>query len=173
MILKRLRPTTQKVKVGDAEVTEDVFPTYGLLDDTRKLVGAAARQQGMFKDADTGLAKMLYGLLDEDQMTVAAANNLDGVLKSAQAAVKLRKGVEDDMMSLFGKQLDSSLVGPLTTGVKSLQTGDISKMKSSWIVYPRACDPRQSASGFNRGLWPCKSNRSSLISKPSPIGTKA
>jgi hypothetical protein len=56
------------------------------------LLGAAARQQGMFKDADTGLAKMLYGLLDEDQMTVAAANNLDGVLKSAQAAVKLRKG---------------------------------------------------------------------------------
>jgi hypothetical protein len=96
MILKRLRPTTQKVKVGDVEVNEEVFPTYGLLDDTRKLVGAAARQQGMFKDADTGLAKMLYGLLDEDQMTVAAANNLDGVLKSAQAAVKLRKGVEDD-----------------------------------------------------------------------------
>ena len=148
MILKRLRPTTQKVKVGDAEVTEDVFPTYGLLDDTRKLVGAAARQQGMFKDADTGLAKMLYGLLDEDQMTVAAANNLDGVLKSAQAAVKLRKGVEDDMMSLFGKQLDSSLVGPLTTGVKSLQTGDISKMKKLLDSLPKSMRPKAMASGL-------------------------
>lgn len=148
IILKRLRPTTQKFKVGDVEVNEEVFPTYGLLDDTRKLVGAAARQQGVFKDADTGLAKMLYGLLDEDQMTVAAANNLDGVLKAAQSAVKLRKGVEDDMMSLFGKQLDSSLVGPLTTGVKSLQIGDIAKMKNLLDSLPKGMRPKAMASGL-------------------------
>lgn len=147
-ILKRLRPTTQKVKVNGVEFDEDIFPTYALLDDTRKLVGAAARQQGLFKDADTGLAKMLYGLLDEDQMTVAAANNLDGVLKSAQSAVKLRKGVEDDMMSLFGKQLDSSLVGPLTTGVKSLQTGDVSRMKKLLDALPKSMRPKAMASGL-------------------------
>jgi hypothetical protein len=102
MILKRLRPTTQKVTACVMlRLTEDVFPTYGhCLMTHASLLGAAARQQGLFKDADTGLAKMLYGLLDEDQLTVAAANNLDGVLKAAQAAVKLRKGVEDDLMSL-------------------------------------------------------------------------
>jgi hypothetical protein len=148
IILKRLRPTTQKVTANGVEFDEDIFPTYALLDDTRKLVGAAARQQGLFKDADTGLAKMLYGLLDEDQLTVAAANNLEVVLKAAQSAVKLRKGVEDDMMSLFGKKLDSSLVGPLTTGVKGLQAGDISKIKKILDALPKSMRPQAMASGL-------------------------
>jgi len=147
-ILKRLRPTTQKVTVNGKTFDEDIFPTYALLDDTRKLVGNAARQQGLFKDADTGLAKLLYGLIEEDQLTVAAANGVDGVLKAAQKAVKLRKGLEDDMMSLFGKQLDSSFVGPLTTGVKALQTGDVSKMKKLLDALPKSMRPKAMASGL-------------------------
>ena len=147
-ILKRLRPTTQKVTVNGKTFDEDIFPTYALLDDTRKLVGNAARQQGLFKDADTGLAKLLYGLIEEDQLTVAAANGVEGVLKAAQKAVKLRKGLEDDMMSLFGKQLDSSLVGPLTTGVKALQTGDVSKMKKLLDALPKSMRPKAMASGL-------------------------
>jgi hypothetical protein len=42
-------------------------PTYALLDDVRRDVGAAARQRGPFSDADTGLAKKYYGLLSQDQ----------------------------------------------------------------------------------------------------------
>lgn len=147
-ILKRLRPTTRKVEVDGNTFDEDLFPTYALLDDTRKLVGAAARQQGVFKDADTGMAKLLYGLLEEDQLAVAAANGLDGTLKAAQKAVRLRKGVEDDMMSLFGKKLDSSLVAPLTTGVKGLEIGDVSKMKKILDSLPKSMRPKAMASGL-------------------------
>jgi hypothetical protein len=147
-ILRRLRPTTGKVTVGGNTFDEDIFPTYALLDDTRKLVGAAARQQGIFKDADTGLAKLLYGLIEEDQLTVAAANGLDGTLKAAQKAIRLRKGVEDDMMSLFGKKLASSLVNPLVSGVKALQTGDVSKLKKVLEALPKSMRPKAMASGL-------------------------
>jgi hypothetical protein len=85
-------------------------PTYALLDDVRRDVGRAARQAGPFSDADTGLAKKYYGLLSQDQNAVARGAGLGDIADAAKAATTARKGMEDDLTALFGKNLDHSLV---------------------------------------------------------------
>jgi hypothetical protein len=126
-----------------------VQPTYALLDDVRKDLGAAARAAGPFKDADTGLAKKLYSLLSDDQAAVVSRLGMSDTYNAARQAVAVRKGIEDDMSSLFGKQLDGSLVGGLQGAVAALPKGDSSKLVKLLQAVPD--DMRQTvvASGLN------------------------
>lgn len=103
-------------------------PTYALLDDMRKDVGAAARMSGPFKDADTGLAKKLYALISDDQAAVVASHGATDLYNAARASVAVRKGLEDDLVSLFGKTLDGSIVGDLSGAVRTVAQGDTSKL---------------------------------------------
>lgn len=103
-------------------------PTYALLDDVRKDVGAAARMMGPFKDADTGLAKKLYSLITEDQAAVVGSHGATDLFNAAKASVAVRKGLEDDLVSLFGKTLDGSIVGDLSGAVRTVAQGDTSKL---------------------------------------------
>lgn len=103
-------------------------PTYTLLDDVRKDVGAAARQAGPFSDADTGLAKQLYARLSNDQQAVADATGQRYTFLAAKYATQLRKGMEDDMASIFGKQLQGSVVPELGGAMKAASKGDASRL---------------------------------------------
>lgn len=123
-------------------------PTYTLLDDVRKDVGAAARMAGPFKDADTGLAKKLYSLIGKDQEAVAGAAGMGDTFKAAKQAVAIRKGVEDDLVSLFGKNLDNSIVGNLNGGVRVLATGDTSKFIKLIQTIPENMRQETVASGL-------------------------
>lgn len=117
----RVRPAQQRVEVIKQ-------PTYTLLDDARKDVGAAARMSGPFKDADTGLAKKLYELITEDQAKVVGSHGATELFNTARAAVATRKGLEDDLVSLFGKALDGSIVGDLSGAVRSVSQGDTARL---------------------------------------------
>jgi hypothetical protein len=123
-------------------------PTYTLLDDVRKDVGAAARMAGPFKDADTGLAKKLYSLIGKDQEAAAGAAGMGDVFTAAKQAVAIRKGVEDDLVSLFGKNLDNSIVGNLNGGVRVLATGDTSKFIKLIQTIPENMRQETVASGL-------------------------
>lgn len=103
-------------------------PTYALLDDMRRDVGAATRRTGPFKDADTGLANKLYSLITEDQAAVVGSHGATELYNAAKASVDVRKGLENDLISLFGKQLDRSLVADLSGAVRALPQGDASKL---------------------------------------------
>ncbi|RZI60695.1 MAG: hypothetical protein EOP14_00235 [Pseudomonas sp.] len=117
----RARPVQQKIEVVKQ-------PTYTLLDDARKDVGAAARMSGPFKDADTGLAKKLYELITEDQSRVVGSHGATELFNTARAAVATRKALEDDLVSLFGKALDGSIVGDLSGAVRSVSQGDTARL---------------------------------------------
>ena len=124
-------------------------PTYALLDDVRRDIGAGLRNQGPFKDADTGLLKALYKSISEDQR--AALSNVPGALEkfdAARAAVQMRKSVEDDMTSLFGKQLGDSVVGKLGTAMSSLPKGDESKLIDLLKAVPPSMRQQVTASGL-------------------------
>lgn len=123
-------------------------PTYTLLDDVRKDVGAAARMAGPFKDADTGLAKKLYALIGKDQEAVAGAAGMGETFTAAKQAVAIRKGVEDDLISLFGKNLDGSIVGNLSGAVRVLPTGDTSKFIRLIQTIPESMRQETVASGL-------------------------
>lgn len=126
-----------------------VQPTYALLDDVRKDLGAAARAAGPFKDADTGLAKKLYGLLSDDQAAVVGRLGMTDTYNAARQAVAVRKGLEDDMVSLFGKQLDGSLVGDLSGAVNALPKGDASKLIKLLKTIPDDMRQNVVAAGLN------------------------
>jgi hypothetical protein len=123
-------------------------PTYTLLDDVRKEIGAAARMQGTFKDADTGLAKKLYSLIGKDQEAAAGAAGMGDVFMAAKQAVAIRKGVEDDLISLFGKNLDNSIVSNLNNAVRVLPTGDTSRFIKLIQTIPENMRQETVASGL-------------------------
>lgn len=123
-------------------------PTYALLDDVRRDLGAAARQAGPFKDADTGLAKKLYGLLSEDQEAVVVRAGMGEVYGAARKAVAVRKGIEDDLISLFGKQIDGSMVGDLSGAIRALPQGDASKLIKLLGAVPEPMRQQVTASGL-------------------------
>lgn len=115
-ILKRMTP-----KEGQP-------PSYALLDQTRKdLTAARVKKQGPFKDADSGLIKKLESEMLEDQRNIADDFGMLDVFNDARRAVAIRKSVEKDMTSLFGRELDRNFIRDLTSGVKELKSGDASK----------------------------------------------
>lgn len=121
-ILGRLSP--KQVTGADGAVTERA-PTYALLDDVRRDVGAVTSRAGPFKDADTGLAKRLYSAIADDQLAAAEAHGAADTYRAAQAAIRTRKGVEDDLVAIFGKALDRSLSPALASSVGRLAAGDV------------------------------------------------
>ncbi len=68
--------------------------------------------------------------------------------KAAKQAVAIRKGVEDDLISLFGKNLDNSIVGNLNNGVRVLATGDTSKFIKLIQTIPENMRQETVASGL-------------------------
>jgi hypothetical protein len=156
-ILTKLTPSEQPLMISGQKVNPaDVGmkpqynqPTYALLDDVRKDIGNGLRNQGPFKDADTGLLKALYGRLAEDQRS--ALSTIPGALEkfdAARATVQMRKSVEDDLTSLFGKQLGDSVVGKLGSAISALPKGDESKFVELIKAVPASMRQQVTASGL-------------------------
>lgn len=155
----KTRTTTERVPgrsgvtTGSSrQVESSELPRYGLMDDIRTSVGQAARMQGPFKDADTGLAKKLYSLITADQEAAIQPFGMTETINAAKAAVRTRKALEDDAVSLFGKSLSSSLVGNLAGGVQGLGKGDTSKFLKLINAVPQAMRQEVTASALNYGF---------------------
>lgn len=131
-ILKSLTPRKTKLSDG-TEVTE--LPTYGILDDLRKDVGDGLKNSGKpaFKEANMGLKKKMYELLSKDQVEnlKAVDPSLANKLVEAQSQIRLRKGIEDDLISLFGKDAADGInrTFKLQTAVGKVAKGDTSELQ--------------------------------------------
>lgn len=124
-------------------------PTYALLDDVRKDVGNALyKRAGVFKDEDSGLLKKLYSGLSKDQAAVAEAHGMGNTFKLAKATVGMRKGLEDDISSLFGKNIDGSIVTKLGTAVTAAAKGDATKLVNMLKSIPENMRQSVVASGL-------------------------
>jgi len=144
-VFRRLSPKMQKIDGVDVEV----FPTYAQLDQVRKDIGSAYKQAGPFKDADKGALDQLYKPLAQDQKAVAKSFGVGDAFEAANKAVQVRKSIEKDMTSLFGKQLHLSMVDNITGAMKALPKGDEKKLINLLKAVP--ADMRQGvvASGLN------------------------
>lgn len=158
MIQSKLTPREVPTTINGQQIDPAVLglkpqtegPSYALLDDVRKNIGAGLKNQGPFKDADTGLLKALYGRISDDQR--AALGNVPGAVEkfdTARAAVQMRKSMEDDLTSLFGKQLGDSLVGKLGAAVSSLNKGDETKLVNLLKAVPSNLRQQVMASGLS------------------------
>ncbi len=146
-ILRKLTPINIKDDAG--KVIGKRQPTYALIDDVRKDVGDATKAKGTFKDANTGAAKNLYKLIDEDQFNLAETVGRGEQYRLAKSLVQMRKGFEDDMVSLFGKQLDQSLVTKLSTATTALSKGDGEKLVNILSAIPKDMRQMVAASALN------------------------
>lgn len=135
-------PTTRAVQQVEQ-------PTYALLDDVRRdLTAARVKRQGPFKDADTGLIKKLEASLAADQRAAIEPYGMLDTFNAAQKAVAVRKGLEDDMVSLFGKQISESMVGDLSSAMAALPKGDTSKFIKLMQAIPENLRQEATATGL-------------------------
>jgi hypothetical protein len=121
-LLAKLTP--QQIPSKSGKSVKQIPPTYALVDELRKDVGEIAGGPGVVPDRSTRIAKQLRELITEDQEVAAQAAGVADKWAKAKEAVKLRKGLEDDLASLFGKEFDQSLVTKLMTSTTGLSKGD-------------------------------------------------
>ena len=127
-VYKKLKPRENFGKIGGS--SERILlsiddPTFTLIDDVRRTVGAASKSRGeLGATADTGMAKLLYGLLDADVKDIALATGQRELYDMAKATTRQIVGLESDVISLFGKQVANSLVPDLTKSMGGLVKGD-------------------------------------------------
>lgn len=147
-IVRKLSPRDIVDDAGN--VVGQKQPTYALLDDVRRdLTAARVKKQGPFKDADTGMIKKLERELLVDQKAAAAAHGQLPQFEAAQGLVRVRKGLEDDMVALFGKELNKSMVGDLNQSLAALPKGDTSKLMALLKAVPEDMRKDMVASGLS------------------------
>ncbi len=141
-------------------------PTYTLLDDVRRdLTAARIKGAGPFKDADSGLIKKLESELKKDQRLVVGQHGAEDIFTQAQTAVAIRKGIEDDLTALFGKQMDNSMQPKLTAAIKALPAGDSQKLVKLIQSVPEDMRQNVVASGISTAFG--KSVKNGDISFPA------
>ncbi|CAB4155330.1 hypothetical protein UFOVP670_1, partial [uncultured Caudovirales phage] len=123
-------------------------PTYALTDDLRREAGRATRGQGPFKDADTGLAKQINRLLTDDLNGVAERFGAKELSDAAKAIVRQRKGIEDDMTALFGRDLSNSLLARMDQAFQGVTKGDVTKLAEFINAVPKDMRQQVMASGL-------------------------
>jgi hypothetical protein len=123
-------------------------PTYALTDDLRREAGRATRGQGPFKDADTGLAKQINRLLTDDLNGVAERFGAKELSDTAKAIVRQRKGIEDDMVALFGRDLSNSLLARMDQAFQGVTKGDVTKLAEFISAVPKDMRQQVMASGL-------------------------
>jgi hypothetical protein len=123
-------------------------PTYALTDDLRREAGRATRGQGPFKDADTGLAKQINRLLTDDLNGVAERFGAKELSDAAKAIVRQRKGIEDDMVALFGRDLSNSLLSRMDQAFQNVTKGDVTKLAEFINAVPKDMRQQVMASGL-------------------------
>jgi hypothetical protein len=104
------------------------------------------------------LAKRLYALIDDDQFSLAETVGRGEQYRLAKSLVAMRKGFEDDMVSLFGKQLDQSLVGKLSTATQALTKGDADKLVNILKAIPQDMRQMVAASALNTAFGKATQN---------------
>ena len=143
-MLNKLKPKKGKVTVNPAtgaKTTETIDPTLGRIDLIRKEIGqAVGKGSGQFKDVETGLNKALYARLSRDMDDIATTSGGDALAISdtAKGLVRQRKQVEDNLVTLLGKDLNQALNVNVAGVVKNLQKGEVDKFNQVINAIPKS-----------------------------------
>lgn len=155
---ENLSPMEKRLLAKLSPKADGKLPTYALVDKLRKEIGRVTSRAGPFKDEDIGLAKKYYGFITDDQAIVAETFGQANTWKVAKELVQVRKGLEDDMVALFGKQLDQSIVGKLSDATVSLSKGDAEKLSKLMQAIPQQQRQMVAASALNTAFGKATQN---------------
>lgn len=146
--LKRSLGTTKKTETKETfspifgakteTKTKVSRPTHERLSQLRKEVGQAiGKHSGPFKNAEAGLLKQVYAVLRKDQDAAAAKLGVEDVSNAANALVKQRKQIEDNLAKTLGKDLSGSLLPKVGRSVKQLAKGEVQQFNSLMEKIPQ------------------------------------
>lgn len=121
MVLKKLSEKPAAEEGGAA-----IKPTYALVDNIRKQIGAAINKgEGPFKDQTTSELKRLYASITDDQEKVAQSLGMGDKWGVAKGLVKQRKDLEDHMVTALGKDLSGTFTSKLSPAIQGLRKGNV------------------------------------------------
>jgi len=119
--------------------TTVIHPTLGKIDQTRREIGQAINSRsGSFKDVETGLNKALYSKLAQDQEIIAKSAGLSEIAESAKALIIQRKGIEDNLVTILGRDLNQALSVNVGGAIKGLAKNDIGRFNKIINAIPKA-----------------------------------
>lgn len=109
-------------------LSEQPNVTYGAIDRIRKQVGEAiGKQSDVFKSESSATLKRLYRTLTDDQELVASNAGFSDEWAAAKELVKKRKLLEENAVSMFGKNLSDSFMPKIGVATRNLSKGDYKK----------------------------------------------
>ena len=148
--VKQLSPIMQKVNRLLSPV-DGRRPTYGNLDQARKLVGQGISKEGQFADAATAELKSLYSKLAPDQQKVAALISPEGgaFIKAGSDLVVKRKSLEEGLADVIGKNLQKDLIPETTGALKALSRGNIEQFTRTINSIPKEFRERAVATSLH------------------------
>lgn len=144
---KKLRPTPRLNANGQIYFEQ---PTYGQLDQLRKAIGRRIDDPSQFADEDFRNNRILYDVLTQDQGNFVRRAGVDvRDWETAKQYVKLRKGVEDNMMLLFGKKLDQTFTDSMTAATQGLSRGNVANFNKMIQAIPKTMRRQVIAGSLN------------------------
>lgn len=100
-------------------------PTYAAFDYERKQANSSYDNRGAYKDFSKQEVDEILSILREDGRAIAKSYNVGDAYDVMQSLYKSKFSVQDDLIALFGKELDKSLINPLSGGIGKLKQGDV------------------------------------------------
>jgi hypothetical protein len=113
-------------------------PTYALLEEVRQDIGAGFKGGGPFKDSRSGLLSLLYGKLAQDQKAAAAQFGAEKLYETASSLVSTRKGIEDQLTQVLGRNVSGSIMNKARPAILNLQKGDTTAFRELVENIPEA-----------------------------------
>ena len=95
------------------------------------------------------MVKQLERELLKDQQVIAEQQGVLEIFNTARQTTAIRKGVEDDLTALFGRNLQGTIIGDLSKATKKLAAGDVSNFIQMLKSVPEDMRKEVVASGLN------------------------
>ena len=104
-------------------------PTFTLFDDTRKELNASFKGTGEFDGYNQTKVKEILSIMREDGRAIAKSYGVGDAYDAMQSLYKVGFSVRDDLVALFGREVDKSLIQPLLGAIGKLKSGDVMSIK--------------------------------------------
>lgn len=136
---KTLLTTVEKKLLTLIERGEDGSITYAALDRVRRDVGDGFnKRSGPFADDSDFILREVYGVLSDSQNGVAQAFGIGELYAEARRLIVKRKGIEDNAVALFGRDMVGSLVPKIRQSATALTKGDVAPLNKLMEALPVA-----------------------------------
>ena len=127
----------------------DKDPTYARIDELRRNVGAGYRSKGPFKDDVSGNLDQVYRVLIADQQNFAKGFGMGPQFAAGRKFVSQRKDLEKQAMTLFGKEVQKSVIPKLTQAANAMTKGDVRQFQNLMAALPENMRTRAAATLLN------------------------